>query len=136
MDVNVYIVPTANVGEIWPVCAGMLEEAIRLSGGRDSPEKVRENVELGNYQLFIAQENGEAIGACVTHLAEYPNAIWLRVVHCGGDHLERWIGQGFEAVRAWAHLNNCAGIDVVTTRREWARILGLKITAYRMELVL
>jgi len=136
MAVNVYIVETARVHEVWPVCAGMLEKAVGLTHGRDTTEKVRANVESGDYQLFVAMEEGKIVGACVTHLAEYPNAIWLRVVHCGGDHLERWIGQGFEAVRDWARLNKCAGIDMVTTRKEWARLLDLKITAYRMELVL
>jgi hypothetical protein len=132
---SVYIVPTDRVGEVWDECAPLLEKAVKLTSGRYTLETVWQDVESGNYQLFVAVDGEKIVGACTTRIAEYPTGIWLSIVHCGGNHLERWLGQGFEAVKAWAHVNKCVGIEI-QGRREWKRVLGLNEVSTKMELVL
>lgn len=132
---KVYIVPTELIDEVWGKCVPLLEKAFELANGRYSPESVRDRLETGEFQLFIAQNDDDTIGCCTTRITEYPNARWLSVVHCGGSRLEGWLRDGFGAVETWARMNNCAGIEV-TGRREWARVLKMKSTATKMEFAL
>ena len=132
---EVYIVPTARVGEVWDRVAVLLEKAVGLTRGRNTLETVWQDVEGGDQQLFIALEGEEIVGACTTRIAEYPNATWLCVVHCGGGQLEKWLKDGFEAVKTWARQNGCVGIEI-DGRPEWRKVLGLKVVSTKMELVL
>lgn len=106
--------------------------AAERSGGRYTVETIKSDLDIGNLQLFVAVENGEVFAACTTQIAEYPNAIWLCVVHCGGSRLEEWLKLGYGVIEDWARDNGCIGVEIFG-RKEWARALDMEIIEYRME---
>lgn len=115
---NLALVPSDRVAEIWPHVSGLVDAALAESGGGYRPVDVVEALEEGRWLMWLATTPGEVLSMCCTHVAEFPARKFLYVVLAAGK---------MDAVRVlWPAIRDCAraqGCSAVHFfgRRGWAR---------------
>lgn len=124
----IYRVGTDDLEKVWPKALAMLEPA--LNGGK--PEVVKDFIEDGTYQLWLADNDA----AATTAINTFPVGKVLTVVHLGGKNMWQWLGEGLAALESWARQQGCDRIRI-NGRDEWSRVLpGYRKTSVVSEKVL
>jgi len=118
---QVSMVPTKHVEEIWPAIEPFMVEAAEYSGGRYEVSDILEALTKEVYALWIAFDEGEIKGAVATSFAVYPRKTLLHLTFCGGDEGMAWKDPMLKMLQHWAYDNRCDGIEA-NGRLGWSGI--------------
>ncbi len=126
-------VPPAKVGKAWPFMAEWLSEALARGNADLSPEDVRQHLERGSMQLWLAW-NGRPVGCCITEVLDGARGRTCNIVVVTGEGFDTWAHLEADIAR-WARKWGCVRLSFVG-RKGWARRLagaGWKETAVTLE---
>ena len=114
------VIPSDKVGEVWAVVVDKIGDALERSGGRFLPEDVRENLEAGNMQLWVAYD-GAVKAVIVTEILIFPRLKALSVFLVTGEDRKSWIAN-VEKLEEFGRLHGCVIIEA-WARPGWQRVL-------------
>lgn len=113
-EFNLTNVPQEYVYSVWDSVSPLLNNAIQEGGNRWSLQSVREDINSGKQQLWIAyDENDKIVVAFTTSVDTYPNRTVLSYMFLGGSELLKNADKVDKAVCEFAILSGCDGIDIV-----------------------
>jgi hypothetical protein len=114
------IVPRGMVRQVWTRVKPLLKLAIRLSGGRWSPDFVLAGLVLGEQTLWVVTDEAqEIIGAMTTEIVAYPKKRMVAIHFLGGSDFDNWYGDLLEKVTAWTKDCECDGIECLGRSGFW-----------------
>ena len=120
---NISIVPTEHVNDVWGTVADIISPAVVMSEGRYLVEDVRLCILKCEMQLWIAfNDNREINGCVITRISEYPSRRLLYVAFIAGKKVRSWAGPMIETVTRWAEDNQCSGIES-GGRKGWIKLI-------------
>ncbi len=126
-------VPSEGVERLWPAVEPILARVVGPEG-RFSTADVLAAIKSRRMQLWIG---GRPLSsAAVTEILIYPRRKTCRVIFAAGD--ARLIAGGLPLLERWARGMGCDGLEIVTERDGWARLLPgfeRKFTIMRKELL-
>ena len=120
-------VPVEYVDRYWGDASGLLERAIKESGGRYNIESVYLEIISGASHLWVIFEGDDnVVCAFTTQFIHYPLKINLSVVFLGsddslGNFSGKWV-ESMSELMEWAKVHGCSSVEVVG-RRGWLRVL-------------
>lgn len=122
MTFVVALVPPDHVEEAWPIALPFMERAAEYTYGRYTADDILDSVTQYDHQLWLTfREGGDAKGAAVTTIKQYPRKRFLDLTFIGGDDGMAWKNEMLDVLRRWARDNHCDGIES-SGRLGWARI--------------
>lgn len=122
------LIGTEELDEKWPEARALLKPA--LNGAE--PARVKEFIQDGTYQLWMADDQA----AATTAINTFPIGRVLTVVHLGGKNMWQWLGEGLAALEVFGREQRCDRIRI-NGRDEWSRVLpGYRKTSVVSEKVL
>lgn len=120
-EVQVSLVPTEHVQDVWPAVAGFIAEALEHTHGRYEPEDIFMQLASGGQMLWVAFEEDAIKGCVTTQISQYPRKRVLTCFTMGGDDFPLWKGPMFELLTKFALDNDCDDFEA-TGRPGWARV--------------
>lgn len=109
--VNVSLVPTDYVAQVWPAIEKYVAKAVKFTSGKYEPEDVLDLVVRYKYPLWIAFDDADIKGAVITRFIDYPRKKYLFLEFCGGQDGFSWKEPMLSVLRSWAKDNGCDGIE-------------------------
>lgn len=119
--IEVSAVPTEYIDTCWPQVESFLEGAAEYTHGRFRVGNIYDRIVEDGYQLWVAIEDDEIIGAVVTNVTDYPHKKVLSMPYCGGVDLHKWKDPMLAILRRFAAQVGCEAIEA-TARKGWAKI--------------
>ena len=119
--IEVSIVPVECVDACWDKIEGFIGKAAKYTYGRYTTANIHDLVLDGDYQLWVAFDDGIFKGAVVTNIVTYPQRKLLCMQFCGGEELKDWKDPMLSILRRFAKDLGCDGIES-TARPGWAKI--------------
>ena len=119
---QVTMVPTSHIDQVWPRIKGYMEDAAKYTYGRYEVEDIYDAVVKHNHVLWIAFYGPDIKAAVVTNILYYPKKTCLSGVFLGGVELETWKEPMLELLQKWAFDNNCDGFELCG-RIGWSKAL-------------
>jgi len=111
-------IPSGEVAETWPLCAGFIESG--LKGSETTASDLYDRCVSGDALLWFAwSDHLEA--AAVTAVIDTPTGWKCVVVSAGGKNMTRWLGL-LDEIEAKAKENGCNGMRLYG-RKGWMRML-------------
>lgn len=123
--VEIIQVPPSAVEGMWPEVEPHLKPSIEMSRGCFEPVDVMAFCVGGGFQLWVAYDGDNLIGAIVTELIDFPRRRMTRAPFAGGKDILKWYAAMDAAVEAWGRSWGATGICAVG-RKGWTRILNAK----------
>ena len=120
-EVQVSLVPTEHVLNVWPAVVGYVADALAYTYGRYEPEDTLDELLAGTHQLWIAFEDGDINGAVISHILQYPRKRFLGCPIVTGDEFSAWKAPMLNILQRFAADNDCDGLEA-TARLGWARV--------------
>ena len=94
---NISAIAPGDVSKIWPEIRGGLANLLATHGtGKWTVGDVYENLELGDWQLFIVSDQGEVVASLVCSIQEGARKT-LEIGLCWGRDAAEWTGDMCEA---------------------------------------
>lgn len=115
---NISLVPTEAIREVWPVVETMLAAAVRRTRGRYNIADVFTDILTGTQSLWIAfpSEEGDAppdiVGCATIRIANYPNMKVARLEYLAGRDREKWLEAGWPVICKYAKEFGCSKIEL------------------------
>jgi len=134
--IEVSLVPTEYVDTCWGKIEKFIEKAAKYTYGRYTTSNIYDMVMDGDYQLWVAYDDGVFKGAVVTNIISYPQRKLLGMQFCGGEELSTWKEPMLDILKRFARDSGCEGIES-TGRPGWAKVFqndGYKATWVTYEL--
>ena len=107
----------------WRDVAALLRPAVEASAGRMTMDRLRDQLDDKNFQLWVAWRGKELIGAWIstlTVLCDGETKV-CELLYCGGNNIQTWLDLGLDIVERWARSKGCGSITIVG-RLGWGRI--------------
>lgn len=113
----------STLPHIWEYVAPLLERALAHAHGEYELEDLRQLIQSGHMQLWIASTTTELRGVVVTELLTYPQKRVCHFVFVSGDDLDSWLGLE-QVIEVWAYQR---GAEIIRGmgRRGWKRALAV-----------
>lgn len=105
-----------EVNSLWPVCRDILQASFQQRVHVHSVDDYYPFLLSGHYQLWIAIDREEIIGAVVSSLEEGSNAKICNIMSLAGKDLTKWIGELDSKITEFAKLNGCYAVEAVTRK--------------------
>ena len=119
---QVTLVPTGRVTEVWPQVLPHAEKAAKYTYGRYTAGDILDSLLEFNHDLWVAfNEDKEIKGMVVTQIKHYPQKQYLDLVFTGGDDGFEWKEPMLKTLQHWAFDTGCDGIES-SGRLGWGRI--------------
>ena len=134
--IEVSLVPQGYVDTCWNKIEGFIAKAAKYTYGRYTVGNIYDLVKDGEYQLWVAYDEGVFKGAVVTNVVVYPQRKLLGMQFCGGEELDAWKPQMLALLKRFARDSGCEAIES-TGRPGWAKVFkndGYKATWVTYEL--
>lgn len=113
---------TAEVlGEVWPRVCEMLDRALPKKPLFMTIDDLREDIEAGGDNLWVAVRGVEIIGAFVTHAMVYRRAKSIKAWLMAGSDMDAWAVPFFDKMKRHARANGCTLLEGCG-RRGWVKI--------------
>lgn len=119
--IEVSMVPAAYVDTCWDKVEPFAEKAAKFTYGRYTADNMREMVLDGDYQMWVAYDNGIFKGLVITNIITYPQRKLLAMQFCGGVELVAWKDPMLALLQRFAKDMGCDGIES-TGRIGWTKI--------------
>lgn len=113
--------PPAKIGIAWPHVAQWVSEALARGNADQSPEDVRQHLDRGTMQLWLAWDDRPR-GCCITEVVGGARGRACNLVVVAGDAFRSW-GHLVGEVERWAAGHDCVRLTM-TGRKGWARRLA------------
>lgn len=104
----------------------LLDRVLSREGDVAVTDVFRE-VAVGNMQLWVVEQDGEVIAACVTKLVIRPLRKVCQILYVAGDNIGHWLHH-VSTLERWAAAEGATRIEVMG-RKGWKRVLS----GYRMD---
>lgn len=114
------LIPTEDVGMIWPTISKILLKAVERDEGKRSLHSLLRELVNDRNQLWIVFD-GEPIGAVVTAILNYPHARTLKVEWLAGERFEEW-AHLISEIESFAKAQGCNPVEF-SGRPGLARVL-------------
>lgn len=127
---NISLIPTAEVPNLWMAVLPFLEKATERFSSRYSAIDIYEELLTGQQSLWIAFED-EIVGAWTVRINEYPQNRVLNIEWLGGDDATTWLGPALEVMHNYAEDMGCT-LEAAIARPGWknhAKKLGFRMVA-------
>jgi hypothetical protein len=134
--IEVSMVPPQYIDTCWDKVEDFIGKAAKYTYGRYTTGNIYDMVKGGDYDLWVAYEEGTFKGAVVTNIITYPQKKILCMQFCGGEQLKLWKDQMLGLLQRFARDSGCEGIES-TGRPGWAKVFkndGYKATWITYEL--
>ena len=118
---QVSLIPTEYVTEVWPRLAEHMSKAAEYTYGRYEPEDILDSLIQYDQQLWLAFEGEDIKGITVTRFIQYPRIKCLDMVFCAGDEGMEWKVLMLKTLQHWAFDNQCDRIES-SGRIGWSKI--------------
>lgn len=119
--VQLSLVPTEHVLNVWPQVAGYLKEATDRTSGRYEVDDLLDLILQHGYMLWIAFDADGIKGTLVTFVQDYPRKKYLYLMFCGGVEGEKWMRPGIDLLKRFAADIGCDGLEA-TGRYGWSKV--------------
>jgi hypothetical protein len=119
--IEVSLVPPQYVDTCWDKIEGFVAKAAKYTYGRFTVGNIYDLVKEGDYQLWVAYDEGIFKGAVVTNVMNYPQKKVLCMQFCGGEQLKLWKEPMLDILKRFARDSGCEGIES-TGRPGWAKV--------------
>lgn len=116
-----YGVKSSMVDWYMPDAWDLIEPAAARNG-LYTRESLHAGLKQGLQQLWLAEQDGRAVMALITEIAEYPTRRQCDILLIGGNDLARLL-PFLETIEAWARVNGCNRMRV-EGREGWKRMLS------------
>ena len=122
-----------DIGPVWDDISGFIVSALKYSDGKYTAQDVKERIEGGEMQLFLAVENGIPIASAVTEMKDFPQKRVLTIFLTGGTEMEKWLHL-LNQLEKWAISEGCDQMEVLG-RPGWEKVLKWEktYTAFRKD---
>jgi hypothetical protein len=115
-----------EISSIWPLVEDLIQKSCERAGGFADAKHVKEWLEKGIMQLWVAYDTQEnkVKCVCVTEIRQYPN---YKICDCKitiGTDYKSWV-DFMDNVVNWARSLGCKKMEIFT-RPGWERILKYK----------
>lgn len=117
------MVPPQYIDECWSKVEPLMEKAAEYTYGRYTVDDIYDSVKEHDYQLWVAFDDSEFLGAVVTQITTYPKRKALNLVFCGGERLAEWKAPMLELLQRFGADTSCDCLEL-TGRRGWAKIFA------------
>jgi hypothetical protein len=117
----VSMVPPQMIDTCWGEIKEFLERAAKYTYGRYTADDMKEMIEEGDHQLWVAFEGKKFYAAVVTNITNYPKKRFLSLAFCGGKELKLWKDPMLALLRRFARDMGCEAIEA-TARTGWERV--------------
>lgn len=106
---------------IWPHVAGMLDKSLPKQPLLCTIDDVRDMLDRGECNLWVAGRGKKIIAAFVTHLVVYPRARAIKAWLMSGEDMRDWAQPFFEKMTKHAKKNGCTVFEGCG-RKGWTKI--------------
>ena len=130
---NVCAISPDKVLDVWPEISGGLATVLdKHSIGRWSVAEVLENLQAGEWQLFLVADEGKIIASLICSILPGQRQT-LEVGMCWGANASEWIGDVNTAFEQIARETGCdqVALDGRPGWRTWARKYGYELNSVR-----
>jgi hypothetical protein len=122
--IEVSLVPSEFVQQVWHEVAPQLARCVARSGGRISLQSINEDLRQGAQTLWVALEDGQIIGCTTIRIIEYPTGVRaLSYENLAGERFADWMLVGHSVCQEYAKALGCTLLEV-TGRSGWERYLA------------
>lgn len=124
MEVEISLVPSWEVKNIWNKVEGFLKEATDMSEGRYDIEDLKTKLCAGEFQLWVVfDEKYEILAAITSSFMQYPKCKMLCGQFLGGIKMSLWHDKFVATFDNWARDNKCVAIEF-SGRAGWGKVLA------------
>jgi hypothetical protein len=109
--IQVSLVPSEHIVQVWDVVLPMIEDALRYTGGRFTIRNVLADLMTGNQSLWVAIEDGKIIGCTTISVTQYPGLKALVYEHLGGENVARWLEEGHRICSQYGKELGCTMLE-------------------------
>ena len=114
------VLPVDQASKYWTIIARTLAPAMLFEDGKYTLDDVRDFVERGTAQVWIALDDGLIYGAAITQIADYPQKSMLLVLCLAGKDFKLWDNIVIDYFAPYARSANCQGIEFLG-RKGWVK---------------
>lgn len=115
------MVPAQYIDSCWPKIEPYLQRAADYTFGRFTADDIYDSIVEHGYQLWVAFDGQEILGAVVTQFMVYPKKKTLSMTFCGGVKLRLWKDPMLALLQKFASDMSCDAIEA-TARKGWAKV--------------
>lgn len=120
---NVSLVPSECVDDIWGAVKDILQPAVLVTNGRYMLYDVYYAIKTGDMNLWIAFDDDKQVLGCeVTRITDYPSRRVLTSMFTGGRKIQLWKNPMMGVLVRWAEDNQCTAIEGYG-RKGWLKML-------------
>jgi hypothetical protein len=119
--IEVSLVPTEYIDTCWSKVERFIDKAAEYTYGRYTTSNIYDLVKDGDYQLWVAFDDGVFKAAVVTSVIAYPQKKMLSMQFCGGEDIHAWLKPMISLLKRFAKDVGCEGLES-TARRGWAKM--------------
>lgn len=135
--IQISLVPSGHIDQIWDVVSPMLDKAVQRSNGRMQLMDLYHDLIDGEQTLWIALDDTEIIGCCTVMINKYGTGLTtLSYEYLGGADVGRWLGEGHRVLQMYAKEYGATRLEVPQGRKGWMphlAKLGYRQSAIRYE---
>lgn len=123
-EIKISLVPSEGAVALWPKIRSYMQKSADYTYGRYEVDDILVSITDYDYNLWIAFNDNEVLGAVVTSFRMYPRKKYLDLTFIGGKPGtgRSWKDSMLETLQYWAFDNNCDGIES-SGRPGWARAM-------------
>lgn len=110
MGITWRLVPTEEVGFVWPSVAPILSAAVERDEGRRSLQSVLRQLVNDQNQLWVVSDI-DPIGGVVTAILHYPHKRVLKVEWLAGDRFNEW-SHLISVLKDFARSSGCCAVEI------------------------
>jgi len=119
---KIIYVPREHLQTVWTAAQPHLQKAAERSGGRYEAEDIAKDIAEDKQLLWVVwdAETEETLAAMTTQIVNYPRKKILRIPFIGGERMNEWWPEFYEAMCKYAKDCGASGIEGAG-RKGWAR---------------
>lgn len=124
-------VPPGRIMDVWPIVSVMIDQGYAATD-EPTPAELPRWLMDGKGQLWVSIFDGAVIAALTTSIVPRRTGLALRMVCCGGCHMNVW-RDCHRQIEDFARAEGCDRV-LSEGRPGWTRVLnGYKVTAVTLE---
>ena len=118
---QVTLVPTEHVENVWPLVERFMDMAAEYTFGRYTADDIKDSILQYEHNLWMAFDDLAVKGIVVTNFIQYPRMRCLAMQFTAGEDLKDWKAPMLDLLQKWAYDNGCDRIES-SGRPGWPRV--------------
>ena len=121
--VKIISIPRQDIWSMTDAIGPFIRKGLEYAHGEMDEQSIYEKVSQGLMEAWVVLEGAtDPYAVLATELIIHPCNRVVRVVLCGGEHLDKWMDAFLSVMDDYARRWNADGIEVIG-RKGWERIL-------------